>query len=378
LSNLETTKARDQIRKDGIDKETLETTHMSNSVPPEPKPKPSLFRYSWLASTYRPPELGSAELEILNLFAGEKSQSTYGIHKILKTRARQRGKERSPTYKDVDKRVKRLVQLKLIYQLEEHLGGDKHYRITPYGLITSLDKTVIEDHRHIIYNKDNMVIRSLLLQFFEEETIDSFNSLKEFPTRNIEEYLHDCCSITTEMCRIIWTEFDRYNITDILPPEDIIQKYMSHLDGKPVDENILGEIKEYEKKLMNKLGGSKDKELIEAVDRYNQRSSRGFYKRIASNLNYSEMPPFPLLDIYFNLVWCLSIRLEEKTRLLAFTLVTELGEIADSLDREEEFQMNRDKSVDYMLKDKRFIKLVSTLKKDFDRGYQQFSARLHT
>jgi hypothetical protein len=64
--------------------------------------------------------------------------------------------------------------------------------------------------------------------------------------------------------------------------------------------------------------------------------------------------------------------------LLAFSLVTELGEIADSLDLEEEFQMNRDKSVDYMLKDKRFIKLVSTLKKDFDRGYQQFSARLHT
>jgi hypothetical protein len=151
---------------------------------------------------------------------------------------------------------------------------------------------------------------------------------------------------------------------------------MSHLDGKPVDENILGEIKEYEKKLMNRLGGSKDNELIEAVHRYNQRSFGGFYKRIASYLNYSESPPFPLLDIYFNLVWCLSIRLDEKTRLLAFSLVTELGEIiADSLDREEEFQMNRDKSVDYMLKDKRFIELVSTLKKDFDRGYQQFSAR---
>jgi hypothetical protein len=328
--NLEGIRNIEQIRKDGLDKQRLEriAASMNNSVPPEPipKPKPSLFRFSWLASTYRPPELGSAELEILNLFAGEKSQSTYGIHKIPKTRARQRGKERSPAYKDVDKRVKRLVQLKLIYQLEEHLRGAKHYRITPYGLITSLDKTISEDHRHIIYNKDNMVIRSLLLEFFEEETIDSFNSLKEFPTRNIEEYLHDCCSITTEMCRSIWTEFDSYNITDILPSDDIIQKYMSHLDGEQVNEHILEEIKEYEKRLTKRLHNNG--ELVEAINRYNGFVNRGFYNEmVSSSINcLQEKPPFPLLDLYFKVVWCLRARLEEKRKLLVFSLVTQLGE----------------------------------------------------
>jgi hypothetical protein len=342
------------------------------------------FWYTWLVSTYRPPELGSAELEILGLFAEDKSQSTYGILKQLKKRAKDRGKERSPAYKDVHKRVKRLVQLKLIYQIEEHFErGAKHYRITPYGLITRLDKTLSEDYRHIVYNKDNIVIRSLLLEFVEEETIDSFYFLKEFPTRDIEEYLHDCCSITTDVCRKFWTEFERYNIMDILPSDDIIQKYMSHLEGKQVDERVLEGIKEYEKRLTNRrdICESKDKELVIAVDRYNDLVNSGFYNKIISScINcLEERPPFPLLDLYFKVVWYLSIRLEEKTRLLAFSLVTQLGQAVNSLDEEEDEELlwsfNRGISLVYMLKDKRFIELVNALKKDFDMGYKQFSER---
>jgi hypothetical protein len=181
-----------------------------------------------------------------------------------------------------------------------------------------------------------------------------------------------------------WTEFESYNITYILPSDDIIQKYMSHLEGKQVDEHILEGIKEYEKRLTKRLrnnGESKDKELVVAVDRYNDLVNSGFYNEIISSSIkcIEERPPFPVLDLYFKVVWYLSIRLEEKTRSLAFSLVTQLGQAVNSLDEEEDEELlwsfNRDRSLVYMLKDKRFIELVNTLKKDFDMGYKQFSER---
>ena len=45
---------------------------------------------------------------------------------------------------------------------------------------------------------------------------------------------------------------------------------MSYLDGKPIDQHILDEIKEYEKRLMSKLdvNNSDNKELANAVDKY--------------------------------------------------------------------------------------------------------------
>ena len=77
--------------------------------------------------------------------------------------------------------------------------------------------------------------------------------LKPFPALDIEQYLHDCCSITINVCKSLWTRFERYNISDILPPDDIIQKYMPHLDNRPVEQYVLDDIKEYEKRLNNRL-----------------------------------------------------------------------------------------------------------------------------
>jgi hypothetical protein len=86
---------------------------------------------------------------------------------------------------------------------------------------------MINNNMYMFRNKENTVIRSLCL-FLEEETIDSFLSLKEYPTQDIGEFLHDCCSITADICKEFWTESERYNITDILPNDDTIQKYMSY------------------------------------------------------------------------------------------------------------------------------------------------------
>lgn len=343
-------------------------------------PYPYMYypKYAWLASTYKPPELGSAEIDILYLFAEGKSQSAYDIFK--KKRLNEFGMKTKSNYKDVHKRVKRLVQLKLIYQIEEHFErGAKHFRITPYGLITSLDKVISDDHRHIRYNKDNNVIRWLLLDFFEEETIDSFHLLKDFPARNLEEYLHDCCSITSDICRRFWTRIQRYNIIDILPSDDIVQKYMSHLNGRPVEEHIFDEIKEYEKRLAKRLdNNAEDSDLVRAVGDYNAALDFGFYDQLL-NVIYSERPPFPLLDIYIDIPFHLIRILEEKTGFFIVSLVTELGKRVqqDGLDQQEESEWKRELSLDYILKDKRFIESVSALKKDFDKGYKQFSARLY-
>ena len=136
------------------------------------------------------------------------------------------------------------------------------------------------------------------------------------------------------------------------------------------------EIKEYEKRLAKRLdnGKSKDNGLKRAVEIYNQAEDVGYYDEIA-NATYSERPPFPLLDMYAKIVWPLSRILEQKTDLFVFSVVSELGNKAHSRDEQPQEIWINNFSLECILKDKRFIELVSALKKDFDMGYEQFSAR---
>ena len=55
---------------------------------------------------------------------------------------------------------------------------------------------------------------------------------------------------------------ERYNISDILPPDDIIQKYMRHLDNRPVEQHVQDEIKEYEKRLIKRLANRESEDKI--------------------------------------------------------------------------------------------------------------------
>jgi hypothetical protein len=152
----------------------------------------------------------------------------------------------------------------------------------------------------------------------------------------------------------------------------------------------LDEIKEYEKRLNTKLGNDKkfnDKQLADALDNYDKKyfSPEGIrdykiYKSFRPQIrNYmEERPPFPLLDIFHDIVWDLSERLKDKTKLLAFHIVSILGEIVNSKkiknqdELEELFESARDYSLPHLLKDKRFIEIVRAVKKEFDIGYKQF------
>ena len=384
----------DQIRKDGIDKQTLERiAYMSNSVPPEPipKPKPSLFRFSWLASTYRPPELGSAEVNILNIFAKSYSQSTHGILKELKRYVPRT--EKGPGYKDVHKRVKRLLRLKLIYQTENHFErGAKHYKITPYGLIASLDKDIFysglsekSGYEDVICNTHNFVM-SLLTEFFsEQETINNFDKLPDSLATELMGYLHDCCSLATDACRKFWSSIERYNVTDILPAEDIIQKYMAHLDGKPAEEHVLNEIKEYEERLKERFDDIAGLTLYSSdPDEMLSRSlgTDDYIMTIIPNSDKISRPPFPLGEMYVDIVWNLNTAIQEKTKSLIFSFVRKVGERIVkriALDDEglsqnwHEMDLSSRHSFDYVVADKRFMGLVNSLNEDFDAGRERLN-----
>ena len=328
--------------------------------------------YTWLVSTFRPVELGSVELDILSLFLENQSNSTYNIYK----KSKEVGIKRDPrypkpiAYKNIHKRVKRLKQLGLIEPIEGHFDrGAKYYRASPYGLITYIGTVITEASSYINYNTDNLVIRSLLLQSFEEETISSFRSLKEFPTADIGEYLHECCSTTISICKGFWTKYNQYNTKNALPSDEIIQKYMAYIDGESVDRYVLDKIEEYRRGLPPHLQFPKS-------DDYFYKNTRPPKK---SKYNFEESP-LPLLDIHFNIVVQLEITLEIKAKTLAFNLVSQLGGIVTSgelIKSKEELEegvleSGRDYSLYNILNDKRFIELVRKIKRDFEYGYKQF------
>ena len=92
-----------------------------------------------------------------------------------------------------------------------------------------------------------------------------------------------------------------------------------------------------------------------------------------------DRPPFPLLEIYYGVVVHLSIMLEEKTKLLAFSLVSQLGDLINyyKIQNKQELEENlleegRDYSIKYVLKDKNIIDWIKSIKVDFDVGCKQF------
>jgi hypothetical protein len=345
--------------------------------------------YMWYVSTFRPVELGPVESQILDIFVNSPQNSTYGVFKIFKeyTNKGEVGPfehyyPKAVAYKNIHKRVKRLAQLKLIEPVEGHFErGAKYYKTSPQGLITYLGRVETEISDYLHNNMDNIVIRGLLLEFFNDETIDSFRTLKEFPTADIGEYLHDCCSYTLFVCKRFWYKINKFNIGDILPEEAIIQEYMSYLDGKTTEDRVLDEIEDYRKRLRKRLLEMRDSnKLMVVIDTHN---SPYLLEGLPVNRNRNSTyvdPPFPLLDLYFSLVSELETALDSKAKALAFGLVSQLGEIVtnqkpiETQEKLEEglLESGRDYSLYNLLNDKKFIPLVRSIRRDFEYGYKQF------
>ena len=172
-----------------------------------------------------------------------------------------------------------------------------------------------------------------------------------------------------------------FNILDILPKDSIIQEYMSHLGGKTANEDVLDEIEDYRRRLFTRLRDTKDStKLMSAIKRHN---SPYLLKWLPVNRNREsgyEDPPYPLLDMYFSIVSELETTLDIKAKALAFSLVSQLGEIITNqkpIETQEELEeglleSGRDYSLYNVLNDKKIIRLVRSVKRDFEYGYKQF------
>ncbi len=69
---------------------------------------------------------------------------------------------------------------------------------------------------------------------------------------------------------------------------------MSYLDGKPVEECVLNEIKLYEERLKKRLEEVKDKELVTEVQQYNEGTEMfDHYPDLIPNLP-AKYAPFPV------------------------------------------------------------------------------------
>ena len=112
-------------------------------------------------------------------------------------------------------------------------------------------------------------------------------------------------------------------------------------------------------KLNNKLNNGTNNDLAREVNFYNgyylQPHTKKYYEAHSDNpiRDFGEdKPPFPLGELYFDIVVSLSLALEEKIRSLAFTLVLELGDIInyEKVQNREELEEMVEGSISHLLK----------------------------
>jgi len=180
-------------------------------------------------------------------------------------------------------------------------------------------------------------------------------------------------------------KINELNLSDILPSNEIIQKYIAHLDGNPVENDVLKEMDNYKTKLSIKLKDENRKQedfnlIWEMSSWYNKYSYSNRCEDPKENSTKTiKESPFPFNYIYLELEF-LDNLLYEKIRTYALFIVTFMGqiviekEINNKTKLEEYFQhLGKDNSMILMLKDKKLMKTITEIKQEFDYGYKQFS-----
>jgi hypothetical protein len=329
-------------------------------------------------STYRPIDIGSMELEILEYFANNISGSAYQIQKEFKTDLW----KKEISYKNIHKRVKRLVDLNLIEKTQEHYKRSAiHYRITSLGMISYLDKQIPKDSNFIEHNKENILLKILLLDFFEEKSIESIFASAEFPSNSISSYLLDSCSTITRQCKNIWNKIKKYELEEILPESTIIQQYLSYIDsGKYSDDAFLQQIYLYERRL-EKLKGIKDRKLLKKWN-FDNKWYNLYIKKNFKLQEIREIPVFPLNVLYVEMLW-LTLDLENKRKLLIFNLVSTIGETINLQTNKNKKERNllrlnieQHQHILDLLKDKKFKESVKKIRQNFVIGCNQLGLNI--
>lgn len=139
---------------------------------------------------YKTITLGTTEREFLLLITVGHS-SAYKIFSFLKNPKNRPGG--SMAYKNVHRRVNRLHSLGLIEKLEGSFKRNAiNYRLSSRGLFQCfLMGIMIPFLLNKYQDKNNIIIQTILYQFFEEQTMSEFLTLPRI--LSLGDYLRKCC-----------------------------------------------------------------------------------------------------------------------------------------------------------------------------------------
>ena len=157
---------------------------------------------------YKKITLGSTEEFFLSLIA-DRERTAYNIYSELnKGRGIKAGvggfvsshsQDQAMAYKNVHLRIKKLQQLGLIEDTGEKLPRRAiKYTITTRGLFQCLSGYGIGSPAVVLFlYKDNIILQTLLYEFFEVETVKEFMSI--FGDHFFDDYLKKCCVQTLQV-----------------------------------------------------------------------------------------------------------------------------------------------------------------------------------
>jgi DNA-binding MarR family transcriptional regulator len=267
---------------------------------------------------YERASLGDTENRFLHFIMGEP-KSAYTIFSLLKE------KNRPIAYKNVHTRIKRLEDLKLIQKSQGRFARRAiKYKLTTQGLFHLLSQ-YIAYKLGIFWNDlwkyyaDDIIVRTLILPYFE---IDTMKNAQRNLSSSVLSYLRNCYFISMDGCEYIKKFMKRYR-----GPTDTIVEV--HLD------NLLD---------INEPVGTTDPSEPEA---YTIKSATDSLKK----------------------------ELEWEAKEMAFGLITKpvssfgvFLALTGKIDIERVGKTGVDP--EDLGRDKRFMKLLYQVQKDFDRGFK--------
>jgi hypothetical protein len=144
-------------------------------------------KYMSEVSAYERIELDDAERSFLfKIINGQ--DSAYKILSYYKLR------RQTMSYKNIQHILRRLQDLYLIEEIQrKFLRGTMYYRLTTIGLFHIFFRIASYPPELLIKYKDNIVLKTLLYPYFEEETI-KHSTARFYST--ITQYLRRCCETT--------------------------------------------------------------------------------------------------------------------------------------------------------------------------------------
>jgi hypothetical protein len=244
--------------------------------------------------------------------------------------------EHKMAYKNVHKRFKRLQELKLIEEIKGTFEkGAKYFTVTNHGIMY-LDPDFFLNPKYSGRLEENIVWKTLILQFLEEETFESIIFAPQLKFE-ISNYLGGCINDTTEVFRNYRIQLNRYDIK-------LTDSESEYYFGRLTNPTYLNpeRFEDRNKKIR--------KEIDDFEDRY-------YYDK-EQNQSTVEFSPFYLRD-----------KLRRNVKYLVFRLLChhDLGKENIGIIRGMKY-VSRDDTTRLLAKDKKFLSLARNIKDEFLHG----------